>query len=781
MRRHTSLPSLRFLNAALVLAGAMGFNSTAADSAGFVARQQQADAEVARLLPQLTLEEKLLQLLAYRPNGVARLGIPNLQAGEALHGVVSDGCTSFPQSIALGATFDPELVQEVAGVIALESRAVGIAQVYAPMLATSRDPRWGRVEESYGEDPLLVSRLAVAFINGAQGEGDARFTRDKIITTPKHFVADGEPWAGANGEGFETSERTLREIYLPPFEAAVKIAHTGSIMPAHHAINGVPCHANSWLLDTLLRKEWGFDGFVTSDMGDIPKLGTGGGYGGYRFVRDDSEAAVASLNAGVDMELVGNLYMADILRAVKEGKVSETTMNRAAARVLRAKILLLGLGEPNKSFEPVVAYTNTTTAAIGNYKGKDDIWAQLIAEGKFSTPESGRQPNWKEVVNDPAHDLLALRAAQRAIVLLKNESNLLPLDKTKLKRILVVGPVSKVVNLGGYSTGKPKFYVNVVDGLKAIGGRGVEVLYAEGCAMMSQQKWGSQADKQESPAMLAARAEALLAQAKQAASNADVVVAVVGHTRDQLGENLDRDTLDLPGGQEALVEAMQATGKPVVVVVNGGNVHSINWIQDHIPAIVQAFYLGQASGTALAQVLFGDMNPGARMPLTAPRNVGQVPCYYNHPMLTGPVNYYGSKSGPLYPFGHGLSYTTFKYGDLKVSGAISRDTAAKVSVTVENTGQRAGDEVVQLYVRQDYTSLTRPVKALEGFQRVTLQPGEERELGFLVGFEQIKFWKDGRWVAESGKIHLMVGSSSADIRLEGELESTIQWHNETGL
>ena len=276
-----------------------------------------------------------------------------------------------------------------------------------------------------------------------------------------------------------------------------------------------------------------------------------------------------------------------------------------------------------------------------------------------------------------------------------------------------------------------------------------------------------------SPPVLAAREDTLLAEARRAASSADVIVAVVGHTRDQLGENLDRDTLDLPGGQELLVETMQATGKPVVVVVNGGNVHAIGWTQDHVQAIVQAFYLGQATGTALAQVLFGDVNPGGKMPLTTPRDVGQVPCYYNHPMLTGPVNYFGSKSGPLYPFGQGLSYTTFKYSDLKVIGIISSETPAQVRVTVENTGQRAGDEVVQLYIRQDYTSLTRPVKALAGFQRVALEPGEKRDVSLPVGFEQIKFWKDGGWVAESGNVRLRVGSSSADIRLEGQVESKI--------
>ena len=744
-----------------------GFCFGQAPATGFATRKQKANAEAARLLPMMTLEEKLLQLLAYRPNGVPRLGIPNLQAGEALHGAVSDGCTSFPQSIALGATFDPELVGEIATVIARESRAVGMSQVYAPMLAVSRDARWGRVEESYGEDPLLVSRMAVAYIQGAQGKGDAMFGRENVITTPKHMVADGEPWSGANGEGFETSERTLREIHMPPFEAAVRTARTGSIMPAHHALNGVPCHSNFWLLDTLLRKEWGFDGFVTSDMGDIPKLGTGGGYGGYRLVRDDYESAIASLNAGVDMELVGKHYMADIPRAVKEGKVSEATVNRAAERVLRAKILLLGLGE-TKSSDPAPAKSKDTTMdVIGNYQGKDDIWAKLIAEGKFSTPESGWQPNWKETINSPTHDALALRAARRSIVLLKNEGNLLPLDGSAPRKILVVGPVAEAVNLGGYSTGKPKFHVNLMDGLKSVGGKTIEVSYAQGCPKMPGQMWGSARERTADPEVIEEQRKTLLTDALKAAEASDVIIAVVGHTRQQLGENLDRDTLDLPGGQQALVEAMHATGKPLIVVLNGGNVHSIPWIQEHVPAIVQAFYLGQAAGTALAQTLLGEANPGGKMPLTTPRNVGQSPWYYNHPTLTGPINYYGSKSGPLYPFGHGLSYTSFGYSDLEVTGTIHATESASVRITVGNTGKREGDEVVQLYTRQDHTSVTRPVMELKDFKRVHLKPGERQTITFTLGFEQVKFWKSGGWISEAGILNLMVGSSSKDIRLRG--------------
>ncbi len=734
----------------------------------FCATSAAPAAQIDELLNQMTLEEKLLQLLAYRPNGVPRLGIPNLQAGETLHGVVSDSCTSFPQSIALGATFDPELVGRIATVIAKEARAVGIHQCYAPMLGVARDPRWGRVEETYGEDPLLVTRMAVAYIEGVQGTGGGRFGKDRIIATPKHFAADGEPWAGANGEGFETSDRVLREVHFPPFEAAVKTARTGSIMPGHHSIHGVPCHANTWLLGTVLREEWGFDGFITSDMGDIPKLGTGGGYGGYLFVPGDRESATASLNAGVDMELVGNHYMKDIPAAVDQGNVTLATINRSAARILRAKQQLLGFGPPSADTRPASSESDSEKT-IRSYQGKDDIWAKLIANGEFTTAESGRKPDWQTIVNHPAHDALALEAAEKAIVLLKNTDHLLPLDPSRVKRVTVVGPLAKNRNLGGYSTGKPKFYVDLVQALQTFQNGALDISYAPGCPDLPDQKWGSKPPAPESPDARRARLKTLLADATAAATTADVVIAMVGHTRDQLGENLDRDTLELPGDQQALVEAMHATGKPVIVIQTGGNIFSTGWIHGTIPAVIQAFYLGQSTGTALANVLFGKVNPGGKMPLTTPRNVGQSPWYYNHPPLTGPINYYGSSHGPIHPFGHGLSYTTFEFTDLKITGSITRDQAATVTAIIRNTGQREGDEVAQLYIRQDFTSLVRPVKELKGFQRVTLKPGEARQVSFPIGFEQIKFWKDAAWTAESGTIQVMLGASSQDIRLKGSI------------
>ena len=713
-------------------------------------RAEAAAEQAAKLIPLMTLEEKLLQLLSYKPNGVPRLGIPNLEAGETLHGVVSNEATVFPASIALGATWDTDLIGRIASVIAKEARAVGLGQTFAPMLGLARDPRWGRIEESYGEDPYLVSRLGVAYIANLQGIGKERFGKEKIIATPKHFVADGEPWAGANGEDFEVSERVLREVFMQPFEAAVKEAMTGSLMPAHHALNGVPCHANSWLLDSVLRKEWGFTGFTTSDMGDIQKVARG-----HHYAKDATDAAVKCLSAGVDMELVGSLYMKEVRQAVKDGLISEEIINRAATRVLAAKIELLGLSQPQKAADEGTSKINATTNSetknsIANYKGNDDIWAKLIEQGKFSTPENARHADWQQVLSDPSHDALALEAAQKEIVLLKNQDNTLPLNKEKIKHLLLVGPLAKDRNFGGYSNGKPKFSVSIYDALKAALPESA-FSYEPGCNL----KDGD---------------ESAVSKALAAATNAEVIVAVVGHTRGQVGENTDRDNLDLTGGQEKLVETMQATGKPVIVILSNGAPLTINWIAEHLPAILETWYGGQSGGTAVAQTLFGEINPGGKLPLTFPKNIGQIPCYYNHYPLTGPDNYYQSKLGVLYPFGHGLSYTTFAFSDLTFSAPeISKGQQVTVSCKVTNTGTRAGDEVVQLYVSQDQTSLIRPVLSLKGFQRLMLKPDESREVSFPISFDSYKFWKEGAWVSEPGELKVMIGSSSAELRLKGSI------------
>ncbi len=713
------------------------------------------DRVVRDVIARMTLKEKILQLLENPPNGVPRLGIPDLRWGEVLHGVVSDGATSFPQAIAMSSTWDPTLIREMGAVVAQEARAVGIHQGYAPMLGLARDPRWGRVEESYGEDPYLVRQLGVAYIEGLQGIDENRLDGNHILATPKHFVADGEPWAGANGEDYETSDRTLREIYMPPFEAAVKVAHTESIMPAHHAINGVPSHANAWLLEDVLRKEWGFQGFVVSDMGDIPKL-----FEGHSYARSYEDAAAMALNAGVDQELEGgpiseHVYAKYLGQALKDGKISMAAIDAATSRVLRAKIRLLGLSQPSET--RVVA---PESDAVLSHKGYEDVFAKMVAEGKETAPASGRRPGYQAVLNDPAHNRLALRVAQEALVLLKNDEGILPLDKAKTKRVLIVGPLAEAVNLGGYSTGKPKFYVDAVAGIQAELGAEASVKFQTGCTLLGGTPEQMQA-------------------AVNAAKEADVVIAVVGHTRAQVGENHDRDSLDLPGHQEQLVEVMQNTGKPLIVVLNNGAPFALPWIHDHVPAVIESWYLGQSYGTALAQAIFGDINPSGKLSASFPVSLGQSPSYYNHPVLTGPILYDPAKedfpypfgkSNVLWPFGHGLSYTTFRYDKVTLSApSIGKDDVSIVEVSITNTGTRAGDEVVQMYVHQDYTSLKEPVEMLKGFARVSLRPGESKSVRFPVGFEQVKFWKQGGWHMEPGNLNIMIGSSSQDIRLRQTL------------
>ncbi len=713
------------------------------------------DRVVRDVIARMTLKEKILQLLENPPNGVPRLGIPDLRWGEVLHGVVSDGATSFPQAIAMSSTWDPTLIREMGAVVAQEARAVGIHQGYAPMLGLARDPRWGRVEESYGEDPYLVRQLGVAYIEGLQGIDENGLDGNHILATPKHFVADGEPWAGANGEDYETSDRTLREIYMPPFEAAVKVAHTESIMPAHHAINGVPSHANAWLLEDVLRKEWGFQGFVVSDMGDIPKL-----FEGHSYARSYEDAAAMALNAGVDQELEGgpiseHVYAKYLGQALKDGKISMAAIDAATSRVLRAKIRLLGLSQPSET--RVVA---PESDAVLSHKGYEDVFAKMVAEGKETAPASGRRPGYQAVLNDPAHNRLALRVAQEALVLLKNDEGILPLDKAKTKRVLIVGPLAEAVNLGGYSTGKPKFYVDAVAGIQAELGAEASVKFQTGCTLLGGTPEQMQA-------------------AVNAAKEADVVIAVVGHTRAQVGENHDRDSLDLPGHQEQLVEVMQNTGKPLIVVLNNGAPFALPWIHDHVPAVIESWYLGQSYGTALAQAIFGDINPSGKLSASFPVSLGQSPSYYNHPVLTGPILYDPAKedfpypfgkSNVLWPFGHGLSYTTFRYDKVTLSApSIGKDDVSIVEVSITNTGTRAGDEVVQMYVHQDYTSLKEPVEMLKGFARVSLRPGESKSVRFPVGFEQVKFWKQGGWHMEPGNLNIMIGSSSQDIRLRQTL------------
>jgi len=724
-------------------------------TAPVTAAARLSDAEIEKrvdgLISQMSIEEKVHQLASAYPNGNRRLGIPNLSVGEACHGVVLAGATSFPQSVGLGATWDPELIEQIGQVIGQEGRALGVHQVFAPMLGLARDPRWGRVEESYGEDSYLVSRIGVAFVKGVQGTGKDYLGPDHMACTAKHLAADGDSLRGGNGETVEISETTLRETALVPFEAVVKEAQLACLMPAHHSLNRIPCHVNKWLLTDVLREEWGFDGMVTSDFADVSKVYDLGGEQSHWFARSHAEAGRLSLEAGVDMELMGTApwnsdhrcFGAQMVDGVKSGKISMAALDRAVSDVLRLKFKL-GLFGPEvpKSYDPLFI----------QHPGEDvkgiDPWAIAINEGK-KTPAVPAipRPDVQAVLTDKSHERLALKAAQESITLLKNQNNLLPLDKSKLKNIAVIGPNADVPELGGYS-GRPRYVVTVLQGLRNYLGKDVAVKYAKGCEVKDNREDG-------------------IAEAVKIAKESDVSIVVVGTSCHTMGENLDRSDLGLSGAQEKLVEAVQATGKPVVVVLINGGALTIQWIAEHVPAILEGWYLGQEGGNAMAQVLFGDVNPGGKLPVTFPAELGMVPCYYNQEPQASPRMYFNGNGRVhyhvQYPFGYGLSYTTFKLSPPQLSRAtMTVNDSASVSVTVSNTGQRAGDEVVQLYINHRYGSMVCPMKELKGFQRVTLKSGESRQLEFQIGFAQLKGWRNGRWTVEPGLYGLTVGTDSAN-------------------
>lgn len=704
------------------------------------------------LLSRMTIEEKAHQLASFFPNANVRLGIPHMQAGEALHGVCLPLATSFPMAIALASTWDPELIENMATIIAKEARALGVHHVYSPMLGVARDPRWGRTEESYGEDPYLVSRIGVAFIKGLQGMGEKRFDENHIIATAKHFIADGEPIAGLNGSAFDVSERTLHEIHLPPFKAAVEEARVGSIMPAHHSLNGVPCHSNKYIMDDILRDTYGFDGLVVCDNNDIFNL-----MEFMRIAKTWAEAARLSLEVGIDTELAwerswdtGRAYGAPLVEGVKNGTIPADLLDRAAKNVLKAKFKL-GL------FDDGSEVTAWQDFELSGEKGKtdyqvvtysDSIRGRDLGGDYFNTLDRLTNPreNIDEILNDPAHNKMALEAAHKAIILLKNENDLLPLDKAKLKKIAVIGPNADEELLGGYSTPKARYFVSVLDGIRNHVGNEAEVLYAEGISI-------EDFDREN------------IEEAVSIAQKSDVAIVVVGGNEITCKENEDRDDLGLVGKQQALIEAVHATGTPVVVLLLHGRPLAIEWIKDHVLAILDGWYLGQETGTAVADVLFGEVNPGGKLPMTVPRNVGQVPIYYNIMPAGRPGRYFRSKAEPLWPFGHGLSYTTFSYSDLQAHATSS--TSANVSFFVQNTGKRSGDEVVQLYVRDEYASVARPAMELKRFQRITLGAGETGTLIFKLDKDAFAFYdeKTNDWIVEPGDFTIMIGSSSADIRI----------------
>ncbi len=645
-----------------------------------------------------------------------RLGIPAILHDEILHGHMAQGSTSFPQPIALASTWDPDFIASVFTAGALETRARGSHQVLGPNLDVAREPRWGRTEETFGEDPYLVSRMGVAITKALQGPGPG-VDGNHVIATAKHFAAHGQPEGGTNIAPANYSERVLREIFLPSFEAAVREAGSLSVMASYNEIDGVPSHANKWLLEKVLRQEWGFQGTVVSDYYAVPQM-----QDLHRVARDKVSAAKLAIEAGVDMELPDPDCYPTLVQLVKDGKVSEATIDRAVARNLRNKFLLGLFENPYVDPDRAVRVTNT----IANRE-------------------------------------LAAEAARRSIVLLKNENNVLPLDRNTLKTIAIIGPNADRVHLGGYSD-NPGRGVSVLQGITDKLSGKVKITYAEGCKITKEggDWWADVSHLSD-----AAEDSRLIAQAAEAAKAADVSILVLGGNEDTNKEAWadnhlgDRDSLDLVGRQNDLVKAVLETGKPTIVLLINSGPLSINYIAEKVPAILEGFYLGQETGVAVADVLFGDYNPAGKLTVTFPRSVGQLPAYYNR-KPTAKRGYLFTSKEPLFPFGFGLSYTTFAYSKLNVSPAqIGPAGQAKVSVTVTNSGKRAGTEIVQLYIRDLVSSVTRPVLELKDFTRISLSPGESKTVEFVITPDKLSFLDlNMNRIVEPGWFDIMVGTSS---------------------
>lgn len=657
-----------------------------------------------------------------------RLGIPLLLSEEAPHGHMAIGATVFPTAIGQASTWNPNLIQQMAATIAKETYAVGGKNGYGPVLDLARDPRWSRTEETYGEDGYLIGQMGKAMIKGFQG--DMLGQEDKIIGTLKHFVAYAVPEGGHNGEAVSIGERALRQHFLYPFEQAVK-SGAGSVMTAYNSIDGIPCSSNPWLLKDILRQEWGFNGFVVSDLLSISGLN-----GGHATASNGAEAASQSLHAGLDVDLSGTGYGTNLQQAIKDGLVEGSVLDTAVARVLRMKFNL----------------------------------------GLFDRPFVDEKQVVKKVGTE-ANRAMARKVAQESIVLLKNEGNLLPLKKT-IKRIAVVGPnADNVYNqLGDYTApqadGKVK---TVLDGIRAAVGKGTQIDYVKGCAIRDT----SNSHIQEAVA---------------AAKLSDVVVVVLGGSsaRDfktsyqatgaanvdinavsdmESGEGFDRVSLDMMGDQLRLIQELEKIGKPIVLVTIMGRPLNLNWASVHVPAIVNAWYPGQEGGLAIADVLFGDYNPAGRLPVSIPRSVGQLPVHYNHNKPKH-HDYVEMTAKPLYAFGYGLSYSKFDYSNLLVDvKEEENDFVCTVSFDVENKGQFNGDEVAQLYVIDEVSSVVTAVKQLKRFERKTIGAGKREQISFQLTKEDLKLWAvDNKWKTEKGKFKLLIGSASDDVRLEGVLE-----------
>jgi beta-glucosidase len=647
-----------------------------------------------------------------------RLGIPVLFHEEGLHGYAARDATSFPQAIALASSWDPDLLTRVFTIAGREIRARGVQMVLAPVVDVARDPRWGRIEETYGEDPYLVSQLGVAAVRGFQGES-LPLAPGHVFATLKHMTGHGQPESGTNIGPASLSERTLREVFFPAFAAAIHTAHAMNVMPSYNEIDGNPSHGNYWLLHDILRGEMAFTGAVASDYGGIEQL-----VDIHHVEPDLVHAAARALRAGVDFDLPDGQAYAQLPQALAAGLVSQAQIDAAVRRMLRMKFLA-GL------FEKPYA---------------DALYAQGIT-------------------NNAEARKLAEEAAIKTTILLKNDGTL-PLKAANLKSLAVIGPNANHVDLGGYSN-VPAHTVTILEGIKAKVGNRMHVLNAEGVRITDEGDW--YADK-----VVLADRQANLTRIKEAvrvAGNADAIVLVIGGSSATSREGWDkghlgdRADLGLIAQQEELAEALFALGKPVTVVLINGAPLSIPEVMDKSQAVLEAWYPGQEGGTALADILFGDANPGGKLPVTIARSASQLPQFYNQKPSAHRGYLFDSKD-PLLPFGFGLSYTTFRVGAPRLSATqIGQGQSVTVTVEVSNTGKVSGDEVVQLYLHDLVSSVTRPVKELKGFKRVTLAAGQTTAVQFTLGPEDFALWDlNMKHVVEPGAFEVMVGDNSVELK-----------------
>ena len=722
------------------------------------AQQETIDQKVNALLKKMTLEEKIGQLNQYTGDNAAtgpitinankqaeikagligsmlnvtgtkytrqyqelamqsRLKIPLLFGQDVIHGYK----TTFPIPLAEAASWDLATIELAARVAATEASASGIHWTFAPMVDIGRDPRWGRVMEGAGEDTWLGSKIAYARVKGFQGNklGDL----NSVMACVKHFAAYGAAVGGRDYNSVDMSERMLLETYLPPFKAALD-AGAATFMNSFNDLNGIPATANVHLQRDILKGKWNFQGFVVSDWGSIGEMVAHG------YSKDLKAAALAAITAGSDMDMESNAYRYHLAELVKEGKVPVDLIDDAVKRILRKKYELGLFDDP--------------------YRYSD-------------------QKRADKALNNPENRKAALEVAKKSIVLLKNDNETLPLSKN-LKTIAFIGPMVKEYkeNMGFWSVELPevdynKWIVSQWDGLQNKVGKNTKLLYAKGCEVDGDNKDG-------------------FAEAVATAQQADVVILSIGERRDMSGEAKSRSDLHLPGVQEDLVKAIQATGKPVIVLVNAGRPLIFNWTADHVPAIVYTWWLGTEAGNAIADVLFGDYNPSGKLPMTFPREVGQIPIYYNHFSTGRPAKdedaknyvsaYIDLKNSSKFPFGYGLSYTKFNYSDLKLSAVkMKSNETIKVSFQLSNVGKVAGEEVVQLYLKDKFGSVVRPVLELRDFQKVKLNAGESKTIEFTIDKEKLSFYNNKlEWTAEPGDFEVMIGASSADLKLKADFE-----------